>query len=62
MSDDIQPSACCHFPDGITIKPDGKHELSAHRFVEKETIHNVTVQILECKDCGEISIGWRREE
>ncbi len=52
----------CHTPDGITIKPDGVHELSPHRFREKEILRNVTVQILECEHCGEISIGWYKQE
>jgi len=52
----------CHFPDGVSIRPDGIHELSPHQFVEKEIHRNVTVQILQCKKCGEISIAWSRQE
>lgn len=33
-------------------------EVSRHKFVETELIHNCTEQILECQECGEISIGW----
>lgn len=46
----------------VVFAPDGVHELSPHRFVEKEVIPNATVQILECQDCGEISVGWWRNE
>ena len=52
----------CKAPEGVTIKPDGEHELSPHKFVEKDIIKNATVQILECTECGEISIGWYRNE
>lgn len=46
----------------VTIRPDGVHELSLHRFREIETVENATVEILECEDCGEVSIGWYRNE
>lgn len=46
----------------IVIKPDGVHELSPHRFQEEMKLKNVTVQILRCKDCGEVSIGWYRQD
>ena len=45
----------------IIIKPDGIHELSPHAFRVTEKLKNVTVEILEC-ECGEISIGWYRQE
>ena len=43
---------------GITIKLDGIHELSPHRFEVHQKLKNVTVEILKCTECGEISIGW----
>ena len=46
----------------IAILPDGKHPLSPHRYVEKEVIKNATVQVLECADCGHVSIGWVRNK
>ena len=33
-----------------------------HNYIEKQVEKNVTVQVLECADCGDISIGWYREE
>lgn len=51
--------ACEH--KGITIKPDGIHELSPHAFQEELHLRNVTVQVLRCKTCGYVSIGWRRQ-
>lgn len=51
--------SCCNA--GIVIKPDGIHELSPHKFQEEMKLKNVTVQILRCKDCGEVSIGWYRQ-
>lgn len=46
----------------VTVRPDGEHPLSPHRYVEKEVIPNATVQVLECKDCGHTSIGWSRND
>lgn len=48
--------------EGITIKPDGIHELSPHYFKKVQVFKNVTVEILQCKKCGEVSIGWYRQE
>lgn len=50
---------CIH--NGIVFKPDGIHELSGHAFVKEQTAKNVTVEILRCKICGKVSIGWRRQ-
>lgn len=35
--------------------------VSPHRFEEIGVYKNVTVQILRCPHCGEISIGWIRQ-
>lgn len=48
--------------EGITIKPDGIHELSPHRFVLEKRLRNVTIEILRCPVCGEESVGWYRKE
>ena len=50
---------CNH--NGITIKPDGIHPLSPHQYVQEEHLKNVTVQVLRCKKCGHVSIGWYRQ-
>lgn len=47
---------------GVTIKPDGIHELSPHKYQEETKLKNVTIQILRCKTCGKVSIGWYRQE
>ena len=52
----------CSWGEGITVKPDGIHELSPHIFKEEEVIHNCTVYVSRCIYCGEISISWRRNE
>lgn len=52
---------CCHF-DGITIKPDGENELSACAFQLEQRLRNVTVEILRCPKCGNVSIGWYKQE
>lgn len=52
----------CEFPESMSIKPDGIHELSPHAFDLVGRYRNVTVEILRCKNCGEVSIGWFRQE
>ena len=65
----------CKFPDGISIRPDGIHELSAcdfefvdsfpdSKYFDRETMtlfENVTVEILRCRKCGVKSVGWYRQ-
>lgn len=43
------------------FRPDGVHTLSLHDYEEIEVIHNATVRILKCRNCGKLSIGWYRE-
>lgn len=52
----------CSFPDGVTIKPDGVHELDPCIYEEIEKYVNVTVNVLRCKKCGHIDIAWERQE
>lgn len=52
----------CSFDYGVVVKPDGKHELSPHPFKLSQKLKNVTVEILECPVCGEVSIGWYRQD
>lgn len=47
---------------GVTIKPDGVHVLSPHQYKKMQKLKNVTIEILECKVCGKVSIGWYRQE
>lgn len=51
----------CSFGKGISIRPDGIHELSPHIYQETQIIHNATVQILKCKKCGNESVAWMRQ-
>lgn len=51
----------CSFGENIIIKPDGIHELDSHIYELSEKYKNVTIEILKCKECGEISIGWYRQ-
>ena len=52
----------CSFGDGVTIRPDGVHELSPHKYELTEKYKNVTVEVLTCKDCGDVSIAWYRQD
>ena len=52
----------CKFPDGVVVKLDGIHEMKPHAYRLKQKLKNVTVEILECSECGDVSIGWYRQE
>lgn len=52
----------CSFPPGITIKPDGKHELDPCIYEDIERHRNVTVTVSRCRVCGHIEISWERQE
>lgn len=52
----------CKFPDGLTIKPDGVHDLDPCLYDEIERYGNVTVSIRKCRFCGKIDICWYRQE
>ena len=46
----------------IVLRPDGVHPLDPNLYSLKETWRNVTVEILESNDTGDISIGWYKQE
>jgi len=48
--------------NGITIKPDGVHELDPCIYQDIEMYKNVTVIVSQCKNCGNISLSWLRQE
>ena len=52
----------CKFPEGVTIKPNGKDELDACSYQVIEKYRNVTVEVLRCKRCGHMEISWVRQD
>jgi hypothetical protein len=52
----------CKHPDGVTIKPDGIHELDPCVYEEEMVVPNVTVRVLRCVKCGHVEIEWERGE
>lgn len=52
----------CKYPEGITIKPDGIHELDPCVYEDIEKHANVTVVVSRCKRCGHIEISWMRQD
>lgn len=50
----------CNF-GGLTIKPDGEHELDPCIYEQIEKHKNVTVTVLRCKKCGHTEILWERQ-
>lgn len=52
----------CSFGDGVTIKPDGIHELDPCEYEVKEIHRNVTVEVIQCKHCGHVEVLWHRQE
>lgn len=55
-------SGKCQFPPGVTIKPDGIHELDPCIYEEVERYGNVTISVMRCKNCGHTEISWFRQE
>lgn len=52
----------CSFPEGMTIRPDGVHELDPCTYEVVEKYRNVTVEVLRCPKCGHTEISWYRQE
>lgn len=52
----------CSFGDGITVKPDGKHELDPCVYKDILIARNVTVTVSKCKKCGHIEISWTTQD
>lgn len=51
----------CSF-DGVSIRPDGIHELDPCIYEDIEKYTNVTIIISRCKKCGNIEMSWIRQE
>lgn len=51
----------CTHPNGITIKPDGIHELDPCIYEDIEIHEGVTVIVSRCVNCGHVEFSWRRE-
>ena len=52
----------CSHGEGVTVRPDGLHELSPHTYKLTQKLRNVTVEILTCETCGDVSIAWCRQD
>ncbi len=52
----------CSFPDGLTIKPDGIHELDPCLYETTEIHRNVTVEVRRCVRCGHVDIAWHMQD
>lgn len=52
----------CKWGEGVSVKPDGTHDLDPCEYEVVETYRNVTIEVLRCKKCGHIELAWRRQE
>lgn len=52
----------CQLTAGLSIKPDGVHEMEPHRFSLREIHRNVTVIIMRCIDCGATEVVWEKQD
>lgn len=52
----------CEWPDGVSIKPDGVHDLDPCVYETELEVHGVTVRVLKCVKCGHREFEWEREE
>ena len=52
----------CQFPEGMADVRIGNAPLDPCKYVLSEIHRNVTVEILECPVCGDVSIAWYRQD
>ena len=52
----------CSHGEGVTVRPDGVHELSPHAYKLTQKLRNVTVEVLTCETCGDVSVAWYRQD
>ena len=52
----------CNWGGGMSVRPDGVHELAPCIYRVAQKLRNVTIEILECPACGKVSIGWYRQD
>lgn len=52
----------CQHPAGITIKPDGVHELDPCLYRDIELHTKVDLTISRCERCGKITFAWTRTD
>jgi len=52
----------CKLPDGIIIQPDGVNELDPCLLETKQIFSNCVVIVSRCKNCGSVSVSWKRTE
>lgn len=50
----------CKFPEGLSIKPDGVHELDPCVYKRAQVFTNCTVEVAYCENCGKLSLSWYR--
>lgn len=48
----------CHFPEGITIRPNGVDPLDPCIYDVVETHYDCMVNVLRCRKCGHTEIEW----
>lgn len=56
------PRTHCSHGEGVTVRPDGVHELSPHAYKLTQKLRNVTVEVLTCETCGDVSVAWYRQD
>ena len=52
----------CKNPDDRPILINGKYELDPCEYDVVERYRNVTVEVRQCRNCGNIDIAWIRQE
>ena len=51
----------CKFPDGVSVQIGGA-ALDPCQYELTEKYKNVTVEILTCPKCGDVSVGWYKQD
>jgi hypothetical protein len=52
----------CTYPEGMSWKPDGVHDVDPCVYQDIEMHTNATVIVSRCVKCGKIILSWLRTE
>ena len=59
---ELRPPKKCTYPAGISLKPDGVHELDPCLYETIEEHTNVTLSIMSCVNCGHTEFSWVKQD
>ena len=52
----------CAMPEGVSLRPDGVHEIDPCIYEEVERHSGCIVHVMRCRRCGHVEISWEKGE